>query len=110
MTTVPLKALALFVLTSTVTVIAAPGVILDGPSLCRNLPGDPFFPTDAQWAAFNETIGGQLLAIVPSAKFCHGLPGGKCSEDMWTSTDFRTTVPGAMVNVRLPGTYLNGKY
>ncbi len=82
------------------TTSGAPGIIRDGPSLCRNLPGDPLFPTDAQWVAYNKTIGGRLLAVVPSAEFCHGLPGGDCTEEMWTSTDFRTTVPGAMVNVR----------
>ncbi len=66
---------------------------------CRNLPGDPNFPSPAVWDTFNASIGGRLVAIVPSAKFCHELPAGQCGEDMWESTVFRAGVPGAMDNV-----------
>lgn len=68
---------------------------------CRNIPGDPGFPSQAEWDKFNTTIDGTLVTVVPSAKFCHELPAGNCPSDLWESTVFRTTVPGAMVNVRL---------
>ncbi len=68
---------------------------------CRNLPGDPNFPSPAVWDTFNASIGGRLVAVVPSAKFCHKLPAGQCGEDMWESTVFRAGVPGAMDNVSI---------
>lgn len=66
---------------------------------CRNIPGDPGFPSQAEWDKFNTTIDGSLVTVVPSAKFCHELPAGNCPSDQWESTLFRTTVPGTMVNV-----------
>lgn len=68
---------------------------------CRNLPGDPGFPSQAEWDKLNATIDGRLVTVVPSAEFCHELPAGSCSSQQWASTLFRTSVPGAMVNVRL---------
>ncbi|RYO76372.1 hypothetical protein DL762_007065 [Monosporascus cannonballus] len=38
---------------------------------CKNIPGDANWPTRAEWAAFNETIGGRLIATVPLASVCH---------------------------------------
>lgn len=35
---------------------------------CR--PGMACWPTDAQWQAFNQTLGGKLQATVPWAKPC----------------------------------------
>lgn len=66
---------------------------------CRNLPGDPNFPPPAIWDTFNASIDGRLLAVVPTAKFCHELPAGQCEETMWESSEFRAGVPGAMDNV-----------
>ncbi|KLO17643.1 FAD-binding domain-containing protein [Schizopora paradoxa] len=65
---------------------------------CRNLPGDPNFPSLSTWDAFNASVDGRLLSVVPSAKFCHELPAGQCNEDMWESTEFRADIPGAMDN------------
>ncbi|KAJ6584139.1 FAD-binding domain-containing protein [Mycena vulgaris] len=45
------------------------------------------------WNAFNATISGSLVEVVPSANFCAALP---CIEDQWSSGLFRSTIPGAM--------------
>jgi len=69
---------------------------------CRNVPGDPGFPSEEQWSALNSTISGRLVEVVPSAKFCHGLPGGSCTYQQWTSGVFRDEIPGAMNQVSIP--------
>ena len=46
--------------------------------------------------SLNASVGGRLLSVVPSAKFCHEMPAGSCPEAEWTSTTFRRSVPGAM--------------
>lgn len=40
-------------------------------STCRCFPGDACWPTAAEWATFNETVGGRLVATVPIASVCH---------------------------------------
>ncbi|KAH8115773.1 FAD-binding domain-containing protein [Phellopilus nigrolimitatus] len=65
-------------------------------SVCRNLPGDPAFPSQVQWDQLSSQVGGRLLSVVPSAQFCHELPSGNCTEDQWTSATFRATIPGAV--------------
>ncbi|KAI0267031.1 FAD-binding domain-containing protein [Gloeopeniophorella convolvens] len=60
---------------------------------CRNQPGDPGWPTNNMWAALNATIGGRLLAVVPSARACREL---NCTEDQWTSGIYRQGIPGSM--------------
>ncbi|KAJ7242285.1 FAD-binding domain-containing protein [Mycena rebaudengoi] len=52
------------------------------------------YPTPAAWGAFNKTISGRLVGVVPSAKYCAGLPGG-CTDPQWGSALFRSTIPGA---------------
>jgi hypothetical protein len=64
---------------------------------CRNQPGDPGYPTDADWAALNDTTGGRLVRVVPSAEACRELD---CTLAQWTSGVFRQTIPGAMNAVR----------
>src|ERR1700709_550964 len=66
---------------------------------CRNLPGDPRFPTACDWSALNSTIGGRLQAAVPFAKFCQTQKGGTCTPEQIYSALFRKTVPGAMNQV-----------
>ncbi|KAJ7182772.1 FAD-binding domain-containing protein [Mycena crocata] len=63
---------------------------------CRNVPGSAGYPTTAAWNAFNASISGRLLNVVPSAKYCASLPGGACTDAQWTSALFRSTLPGAM--------------
>jgi len=40
-------------------------------SSCRCFPGEACWPTNAEWAAFNKTVGGRLVATVPIAAVCH---------------------------------------
>ncbi|KAF7368363.1 FAD-binding domain-containing protein [Mycena venus] len=62
---------------------------------CRNVPGSPGYPTPAAWDAFNATISGRLIKVVPSAVYCANLPGGSCTDAQWTSALFRSMIPGA---------------
>ncbi|KAK7756331.1 hypothetical protein SLS62_001557 [Diatrype stigma] len=43
----------------------------NGSRHCRCFPGDTCWPTQAEWAAFNKTVGGRLIATVPIASACH---------------------------------------
>ncbi|KAJ6559840.1 hypothetical protein B0H19DRAFT_1145899 [Mycena capillaripes] len=70
----------------------------DLASKCRNVPGSSGYPSTAAWHAFNKTISGRLVGVVPSAKYCASLPGG-CTDAQWTSGLFRSTIPGAMDQV-----------
>ncbi|KAJ7292570.1 hypothetical protein C8J57DRAFT_1490077 [Mycena rebaudengoi] len=63
---------------------------------CRNVPGDASYPSAAAWTALNATVSGRVVVVVPSAKFCASLPGGACTDEQWTSSVFRNTIPGAM--------------
>ncbi|OQD97023.1 hypothetical protein PENSOL_c013G11500 [Penicillium solitum] len=40
-------------------------------SPCRCMPQDPCWPEDYQWARFNKTVDGNLIATVPIASVCH---------------------------------------
>ena len=60
---------------------------------CRNQPGDPGYPTVADWSSLNDTIGGRLVTVVPSVEACRVLG---CTEAQWSSGIFRQTIPGAM--------------
>ncbi|KAJ6545210.1 hypothetical protein B0H19DRAFT_1266676 [Mycena capillaripes] len=68
-------------------------------SACRNIPGSSGYPSPVQWSAFNSTISGQLVPVVPSATYCESLPRGACTDEQWTSALFRGTIPGAMDQV-----------
>jgi hypothetical protein len=67
---------------------------------CRVQPGDREFPSQTDWNRLNEEVGGRLVAVVPSAKFCHDLPSGNCTLDQWSSSNFMVTNPGTMLSVR----------
>ncbi|TFB05392.1 putative FAD-linked oxidoreductase [Trichoderma ghanense] len=41
-------------------------------SSCRCFPGDACWPSQADWKAFNQSIGGRLIATVPLGSVCHG--------------------------------------
>jgi hypothetical protein len=41
-------------------------------SKCKSIPGDPKWPTPAEWARLNRTVDGRLLGTVPVATYCHG--------------------------------------
>ena len=68
----------------------------------RRYPGSPGFPTTAQWNALNQSVSGHLVAVEPSAKFCHSLPSGNCTDAQWTSSRFRDEIPGAVNQVSVP--------
>ncbi|KAK5994000.1 FAD-linked oxidoreductase sor8 [Cladobotryum mycophilum] len=38
---------------------------------CKCFPGKPCWPTPSEWASFNRTVGGRLIATVPIAASCH---------------------------------------
>ncbi|KAI0248046.1 hypothetical protein BJV78DRAFT_1132054 [Lactifluus subvellereus] len=67
--------------------------VVHARSRCRNQPGDPGYPTAADWSALNNTLRGRLLNVVPSAKACLELG---CTEAQWESGIFRQTIPGSM--------------
>ncbi|KZV69773.1 FAD-binding domain-containing protein [Peniophora sp. CONT] len=60
---------------------------------CRSQPGQPGFPSTKDWAALNETIGGLLVTVVPSAKACADV---ECTAAQWSSATFRNALPGQM--------------
>ena len=48
---------------------------------CRCFPSEPCWPSPAEWNAFNETIGGKLIATVPLAAPCHDSAFGPYDEE-----------------------------
>ena len=38
---------------------------------CRCFPGDKCWPTPSEWNAFNQSLGGRLIATTPIASPCH---------------------------------------
>ena len=66
-------------------------------STYRNVPGDPGFPSNEAWTALNTSIGGKLVPVVPSAKYCQI---NNCTTTQRTSLTFRVNhMPGAMNQV-----------
>ena len=65
---------------------------------CRNQPGSSGYPSVAAWSAFNDSIDGRLVNVVPSAKACAELG---CTDTQWASGIFRKTIPGSMNPVRV---------
>ncbi|RDW74452.1 FAD-binding oxidoreductase [Aspergillus mulundensis] len=43
-----------------------------GSELCRYLPGDTYWPTEAEWSKLNTTVGGRLIKTIPLGSPCHG--------------------------------------
>ena len=61
---------------------------------CRNVPGDPGFPSEAEWLALNTSVNGRLVPVIPSAKYCkiNNFTDAQC-----LSSTFRIAhIPGAM--------------
>ena len=78
---------------SAVTAVALLFVSLSVHTRCRNQPGGPGYPSRADWSTLNDTINGQLINVVLSAKAC--LEFG-CTEAQWESGVFQQTIPGSM--------------
>jgi hypothetical protein len=57
------------------------------------------WPSRREWAAFNASIGGQLIASRPSAAVCHRKEYDEslcaAAQANWASSDWRTDQPGA---------------
>ena len=73
----------------------------DGAPYCA--PGQPCWPTAAQWSALNKTTGGALVAVAPPLASCFGdFPGvpqnqALCDADIanYSSSFFRASLVGA---------------
>lgn len=80
-------------------------------SRCRSQPGDPDFPSSEDWSSFNGSVGGRLLAVVPSAEYCRKT---HCTQEQWESENFRMLNSGTMLNVscakRIDGKKLSNAY
>jgi len=48
-----------------------PAIGASESSSCRCLPGDDCWPSVSTWNAFNQSVGGRLVATVPLATPCH---------------------------------------
>lgn len=70
---------------------------------CRSQPGDSLFPTVDELSQFNESIDGRLIAVVPSGAHCSSQGG--CSDAEWSSSIFRSTMPGAMTSINWEQNY-----
>ncbi|KAK2040725.1 FAD binding domain-containing protein [Colletotrichum somersetense] len=67
---------------------------------CKNVPGDPEWPSDLSWKALNATTGGKLIKTAPVAESCYDGPFSKkdlekCAHvvKMWSDQDFQTSNP-----------------
>ncbi|KAK2002344.1 FAD binding domain-containing protein [Colletotrichum falcatum] len=65
-----------------------------GDAECRCFPGDTCWPTAASWDAFNQTVGGRLIATVPIGAPCHDSSFGaydeaKCTalQNVWSKAE-----------------------
>lgn len=38
---------------------------------CKCFPGDACWPSQAEWSALNNTVGGRLISTVPLGSPCH---------------------------------------
>ncbi|KAK4185896.1 hypothetical protein QBC35DRAFT_388516 [Podospora australis] len=41
------------------------------PPTCRSAPGDPTWPSQANWNSLNSTVNGRLIATIPIGASCH---------------------------------------
>ncbi|KAJ5369416.1 hypothetical protein N7509_014028 [Penicillium cosmopolitanum] len=78
---------------------AAIGFAAD-PRSCRCQPDQPCWPTEGQWAALNNSIGGNLVTVKPLARSCHdpNFNASACSvvqTNTYNST-YRSLHPGAL--------------
>ncbi|KAI2616846.1 FAD-binding domain-containing protein [Hypoxylon sp. NC1633] len=54
-----------------VVAIAAEIISRTRSTKCKYLPGDPNWPSQDDWAALNNSVGGRLVATVPLGSPCH---------------------------------------
>ncbi|KAJ5820416.1 hypothetical protein N7474_006007 [Penicillium riverlandense] len=79
-----------------------PLVAIAVPSVhnCRCLPNQSCWPSDHEWAALNNTLQGNLVAVRPVAAVCHegDFDATACSavQAQWANSTWRASEPGAV--------------
>ncbi|KAJ5963115.1 hypothetical protein N7481_013420 [Penicillium waksmanii] len=67
---------------------------------CRCQPDQPCWPTEAQWAALNNSIEGNLVTVRPLASSCHDpdFSASECSvvQANTNNSTYRSSQPGAL--------------
>ncbi|TPX64852.1 hypothetical protein SpCBS45565_g05573 [Spizellomyces sp. 'palustris'] len=75
---------------------------------CRCLPADECWPSPNVWSAFNATINGALIKLLPPGAVCHDpyYDQEACSvaKAQWYNPYWRSDQPGAMIDPSLEGT------
>ncbi|KAJ1325321.1 FAD-binding protein [Microdochium nivale] len=69
---VSLRSIAAAALVGAASLVAADFGVESLPKLCRNFPGDPWWPSKLEWDIFNMTVNGNLIKTVPLGAPCHG--------------------------------------
>ncbi|KAH8648508.1 putative FAD-dependent isoamyl alcohol oxidase [Xylariales sp. PMI_506] len=64
-----------------ISVTSLANVVTAGSTFCRNIPGDPEWPSSTAWDKLNQTVGGRLAATVPLAIVCHQQPFDNFNQD-----------------------------
>lgn len=72
-------------------------IVVPEDSRCRCFPGYDCWPRAIDWANFNDTLGGKLLATIPIASVCH--------DDSWDQYD-ETACKGLQDTWSRPETHL----
>ena len=86
-----------------------------GAPACRCLPGSACWPSQAQWSAFNASVGGRLVALTDPLQPCYdaGLSSAACDLALNSSDDefWLTSQPGGYLHTGLFGVWnLTTKY
>jgi hypothetical protein len=69
------------------------------PSRCKNVPGSPGWPSEAEWARLNTAVGGRLLKPAAPAAACHrnvnaqGAPSCQQVNAGWGTHEFHISHP-----------------
>jgi hypothetical protein len=88
------------------TLLTTASFFLGGTSQASHIPttrctalDSSCWPSENQWSAFNESVGGRLIASYPSAAVCHTpfFHADRCAvaRQNWTNSFWRTSQPGA---------------
>ncbi|KAH7371497.1 FAD/FMN-containing protein [Pyrenochaeta sp. MPI-SDFR-AT-0127] len=76
-----------------------PSAAASGGHPRRCTAADSCWPSSNEWASFNSSINGRLIASRPAASVCHGTEYNQVlcetAKTNWRSSDWRTAQPGA---------------
>lgn len=71
-----------------------------GSHKCRCLPSQPCWPSQHEWSALNQSLGGNLDMVVPVGQACHepNFNQAMCAEinGMATNSSWRSGQPGVL--------------